>query len=358
MEIGSKMDVRDASGRLLPPERSVIFTRLRKYRRYFDNSRVLQFKEELMRLRSAMGIPKPCVEQALEIYRQALEKEISGMSTEAAAVAALYMACRMMNMPRPLSEFVRHAKAPRKKVARCYRLLLQELNVKVPAGNPALFVSRIAQQLGLSGEVVKTAIEILQKAKRAGATAGKGPASLAAAAVYMATIIHGYYIPQKHIAKVANITAITLIERYKQLLKIKFQTIRGFETDVEVGGEKHKVKVADGSAEVVEGRGGKKLLRIKIAAEIDGVVREYAFTFGRYGKRNRVLCYVVARADAPGGRETEAARLLALIKALTGREPNMRKKNSKIEILCSRRHLEILRRFAELADVIERWLRK
>jgi hypothetical protein len=36
----------------------------------------------------------------------------------------------------------------------------------------------------------------------------------------------------------------------------------------------------------------------------------------------------------------------------------MRKKNSKIEILCSRRHLEILRRFAELADVIERWLKK
>jgi transcription initiation factor TFIIB len=75
-------------------------------------------------------------------------------------------------------------------VARCYRLLLRELNVKVPISDPVLYISRIAEQLKLSGEVVKTAIDILQKAKKAGITAGKDPAGLAAAAVYIAALMH------------------------------------------------------------------------------------------------------------------------------------------------------------------------
>ncbi len=46
--------------------------------------------------------------------------------------------------------------------------------------------------------------------------------------------------------------------------------LKGFEKEVEVDGEKYKVKVIDGEA-VEEDRGGKKLLRIKITAEMDSV---------------------------------------------------------------------------------------
>jgi predicted component of type VI protein secretion system len=64
-----------------------------------------------------------------------------------------------------------------------------------------------------------------------------------------------------------------------------------------------------------------------------------------------------ARADAPDDREADAERFSALIKALTGREPRMyRKKNGKIMIECYEGHLEGFRRYAELADAIERWL--
>jgi hypothetical protein len=47
-------------------------------------------------------------------------------------------------------------------------------------------------------------------------------------------------------------------------------TLKGFEMEVEVDGRRHKVKVIDGGA-VEEGRGGKKLLRIKITAEVSRV---------------------------------------------------------------------------------------
>jgi hypothetical protein len=134
-------------------------------------------------------------------------------------------------------------------------------------------------------------------------------------------------------------------------------TLRDFVRMVEVGDREHVVKVIGGDAELEESRRGKKLLRIRITAEVDRVAREYAITYGRYGRNNAAVSYATARADAPGGRETDAERLSALIKALTGREPRIRRrKDGTIEILCDREHLDGFRRFAELADAIEKWL--
>lgn len=79
-------------------------------------------------------------------------------------------------------------------------------------------------------------------------------------------------------------------------------TLKGLERKVEVGGMEHVVKVIDGGAEFDVGRSGKKLLRIKITAEVDGVRSDYTITYGRYGKLNATLGYAAASAKAPGGR--------------------------------------------------------
>ncbi len=141
--------------------------------------------------------------------------------------------------------------------------------------------------------------------------------------------------------------------------------LEGFERKVEVGGKEYVVKVIGGGAEVEEGRGGRKLLRIRITAEVglvegehtivDRVVREYTITFGRYGKLNAAVGY--AYASASGGSETDAERLSALIETLTGRRPRVyRTKDGIIMIVCGREHLEGFMRFAELADAIRGWL--
>jgi len=133
-------------------------------------------------------------------------------------------------------------------------------------------------------------------------------------------------------------------------------TLRGFEREVEVGGRRYVVKVVGWGAELDVGRGGKKLLRIKIAAEANGVMCRFAVAFGRYGGRSEVAGYARARADAPGGREADAERLTAVVKALTGGEPRVYRRRNAVVIVCGRRHLEGFRRFAELADAVERWL--
>ncbi len=136
-------------------------------------------------------------------------------------------------------------------------------------------------------------------------------------------------------------------------------TLKDFEKEVEVNGRKHVVKVIDGGAEFKRGRDGRKLLRIKITAEVDGVRREYVIAYGRYGK-NEARGFAYDRCDAPEVREADAERLSALIKALTGREPRIRRESGgKIEIVCGREHLDGFKRLAELADATaDGWRRR
>jgi len=129
--------------------------------------------------------------------------------------------------------------------------------------------------------------------------------------------------------------------------------LEGFEKEV----DGHLVKVISGGAEFGKGRSGKTLLRIKITAEVDGVRSDYEMAFGRYGRNNKAVGFAVARADAPGGREADAERFSALIKALTGREPKVRRmKDGRIMIECGEGHLEGFMRYAELAEDVGRWL--
>jgi len=62
-----------------------------------------------------------------------------------------------------------------------------------------------------------------------------------------------------------------------------------------------------------------------------------------------------ARADAPGGREADAERFSALIKALRGREPKVYcRSDGRIDIICGREHLDGFARYAELTDAVRR----
>jgi len=134
-------------------------------------------------------------------------------------------------------------------------------------------------------------------------------------------------------------------------------TLKGFEKKVKVEGREHVVKVIDGGAELEKKPDGRALLRIKITAEVNGVLRDYEVTYGRRGKLNKAMGFAVARADASGGRGADAERLAAVVKALTGKEPRIRRmKDGTIIIECSRAHLDGFARYAELADTIARWL--
>jgi len=49
-------------------------------------------------------------------------------------------------------------------------------------------------------------------------TSGRGPTGIAAAATYIASVLAGERRTQREIAEVANVTEVTIRNRYKELL--------------------------------------------------------------------------------------------------------------------------------------------
>ncbi len=146
-----------------------------------------------------------------------------------------------------------------------------------------------------------------------------------------------------------------IVDRGREVDSMRLTDVKGKE--VYVGGRRHVVTVLGGGAQPERSGSGRTLLRIKITAEVDGVRRDYEIAFGRYGKDNEAVGFAVARADAPGGREADAERLSALVKALTGREPKVRRmKNGEVVVVCTGGHLEGFTLYEELAEAIRRWL--
>ena len=216
---------RDAFGRKLPLATRLQMWRLRKWqirsRVHSSIDRNLaQAMAELDRLSGKVSISPPIKEKAAVIYRKALDKGlVRGRSINSIAEAALYAACRGSGTPRTLREIAEASRVDKKDVARCYRLLLRELDVHMPISDPLTYVSKIAEKNGISGKAQGAAIAILGEARRKRAAAGKDPMGLAAAALYIACLQHNEKKTQKDIADAAGVTEVTVRNRYKALKK-------------------------------------------------------------------------------------------------------------------------------------------
>jgi transcription initiation factor TFIIB len=216
---------RDAFGRKLPTSTRLQMWRLRKWqirsRVHSSIDRNLaQAMSELERLASKVNISPPTKEKAAVIYRRALDKGlVRGRSINSIAAAALYAACRSSGTPRTLREIAKSSLVDKKDVARCYRLLLQELDVQMPIADPLTYVSKIAEKNEISGKTQGAAIAILRDARRKRIAAGKDPMGLAAAALYIACLQHNEKKTQRDIAEAAGVTEVTVRNRYKALKK-------------------------------------------------------------------------------------------------------------------------------------------
>jgi len=221
---------RDAGGRKLDARHRMEAERLRRLQAKLRTissveKNIEQASKEIARLIEALNIPKSVFEEAIRIYRMAAEKGlVRGRSLESVAAAAVYAACRLRGVPVTLDDISKYVKGGRKEVARCYRLLIRELKLRMPVADPIRYVSKIVSQLGLSSRVEAEAIKILTEAKRKGLTAGKDPAGLAAAAIYIAALKTNERRTQKEIAAAAGVTEVTVRNRYKELAqKLKIE---------------------------------------------------------------------------------------------------------------------------------------
>lgn len=214
---------KDSYGKDLNPKKRAQIYRLRKWQRRVRISdateRNLAFAlQEIERISSQIGLPKSVHEEAALIYRKAVEgKLVRGRSIESMAAAAIYAACRRYNIPRTLDEITKVSRVGKKDIGRSYRFMAKELIKKINPTNPVEYIPRLVSQLGLFGEAQTKAKIIVDAAKMSGLTSGRGPIGVAAAAIYVASVILDEKRTQREIAIAAGVTEVTIRNRYKEL---------------------------------------------------------------------------------------------------------------------------------------------
>jgi transcription initiation factor TFIIB len=169
-------------------------------------------------LAGKLGVSRVIAERAAYIYRKALERGLTaGRSTSELTAAALYAACRALETPRTLKDIAEVSGLKRKYIASRYRLLVRELDLRMPIVDPMKSIGRVASKAGLSERVQRRAVELLRKASEMRISTGQEPMGMAAAALYIACVLENERRTQKELAEVAGVTEITVRKHTREL---------------------------------------------------------------------------------------------------------------------------------------------
>jgi len=198
------------------------FLRLKKWQERVSTSieRNLRLAmAELRRVASFLSLPSVVRDEASRVYNFVLQRGlVRGRSMESVIAACIYAACRSYNIPRTLDEIAGASDVERKEIGRTYRFIVRKLKIKVTPSSPKDYISRFASILHLSPKTQNEALKVLKRADTSELTSGRGPAGIAAAALYVAALINDEKKTQREVADVAGITEVTIRNRYKELI--------------------------------------------------------------------------------------------------------------------------------------------
>ncbi len=210
---------KDATGKPLSSSMKKSIDRLRTWdsRSQANSSlerNLRQALNEMNKLKDKLSLNDTVFEKAAYIYRKANERKlVKGRSIHGVVAACVYAACRDTGTPRTLDDVADGMNIKRKNVARCYRMIFRELELKMPVVDPINDIARIASRTGLGEKTKRKAIKLLKKAGKIGMIAGKDPMGLAAAALYLSCISDGGNTTQRDISNASGVTEVTIRNR-------------------------------------------------------------------------------------------------------------------------------------------------
>lgn len=176
---------------------------------------------EIRRITEILGLKTSVAERAAYIYRKAFGLGlIRGRSISGIAAASIYIACKEFETPHSIYDIEKIVDGLGKKnVLKYHKMLLKVMKINLGLPSPISHISKIAERTGLSGRIERRAVEILVKVSSNSLLAGKKPVSIAAAALYLASI-QTKQTTQLRIAIATDLTTITIRKRCNEIMQI------------------------------------------------------------------------------------------------------------------------------------------
>src|ERR1041384_1609261 len=216
-------DERDASGHLLDGAMRNRMQRLRRWdlrtrNHTASDKNLLQAFSKLDVLKDKLALSDAVVEKIAYIYRKVQHRGlVRGRTISGLIAAAIYAGCREMETPWTLKDIAAASNVKRKDIARNYRMLLFELNLKVPNADPIKCIVKVANRSNLTENTKREAIAIMKDVAKKEISAGKDPMGLAATVLYLSCLRTGEETTQTQIAHASGVTEVTIRNRLKEL---------------------------------------------------------------------------------------------------------------------------------------------
>ncbi len=192
---------------------------------------------------AAMSLPKLLVETSAMLYRNFESNyEAKGKSIACMAAATIYLACKKCSVVRSLEEIVEATgvtdpdRSNVKLSSKYYRMMVMEMGVfteqqtpaaaSTPQPAPSLavasaidhYISKLANMAKIDTKVERLAIDIAHKTDDHMLADGKAPNGLAAAYIYIASMLLGVNILQRDVSSLSGVTEVTIRNRCKDIL--------------------------------------------------------------------------------------------------------------------------------------------
>ncbi len=217
---------RDGNGHRLDSKAMAKYRKLSKIQKYNRMSNAFEkglatALGEIKKLCSAMSLPENIQNETAMLYRKAMRKGlIRGRSISIISTVCVYISCRMNNIPRTLKEMSSYSRINSTELGRTYRFLFRSLKIKVNSTKPKDYIPRFCTNLNLSAETQRKASKIIDLYEEKGLDSGKGPIGIAAAAIYIATIVCNERRTQRSISEASNVTGVTIRHRSNEMMEL------------------------------------------------------------------------------------------------------------------------------------------
>ena len=173
-----------------------------------------------------LNLSRNVLETASMIYRNLDgHVDVKGKSVASITAATIYMACKQCDVVRSLEEICRGICAPKdvksktKLAAKYYRTMVMEMGqLNAPVVTMDKYISKIANMTQTEVRVERLALEIAEKTKDNSIADGKAPNGIAAAYLYVASVLLGQNVLQRDVSSIAGVTEVTIRNRCKEIL--------------------------------------------------------------------------------------------------------------------------------------------